>query len=77
MGAIVSPPDGRGSDALPAPPEAGELGTMILGSVGCNATFALRGSLPAPESGGVGRCDLADDEDEISVSIMATAGVER
>ena len=68
-------PDGIVSGTLLAPPEAGELGATTVG-VGCNATFAFRDSA-ATESGDACEWALADDEDEMSVSIIATAGVER
>ena len=67
-------PDGSASGTLLALPEAGEGATTV--GVGCNATFALRDSA-ATESGVACGWTLADDEDEMSVSIMATAGVER
>ena len=74
LGTIVSP-DGTGLAILSAASEFAELGATAVGSVAGNGACAFRGLLATSES----TCgqDFPADEDEMSVSIIATAGVER
>jgi hypothetical protein len=60
---------------LPLLPEGTELGATGAVSVGCNA--ASEPPEPGPVMVAAGAYDLPDEEDEMSVSVMATAGVER
>jgi hypothetical protein len=76
LGAIVSG-DRSGLLTLSAAPEAAELGDTLPGSDDSNLASEWRESLLAPESALAGGWDLPDDEDEMSVSVIATAGVER
>jgi len=59
---------------LLALPDAAE---FAVGSVGCNAAPAITGSLPRSELEAAGGWALPAAEDEMSVSVNATAGVER
>jgi len=72
LGTMVSP-DGTGLAVLSAASEFAELGATAVDSVACNGASAF-GGLPATSTCGQ---DFPADEDEMSVSIIATAGVER
>ena len=60
---------------LPAAPEATELGATVDVCGGCKAMSEA--SEPGPVIVAFGANDLPDDEDEMSVSVIAIAGVER
>ena len=74
---MVSPADSPSGKLLapPDPPDDGKAGATTVG-VGCSATFTLRDSAGTESGVGCGWA-LADDEDEMSVSIIATAAAAR
>ena len=67
--------DGVCGVMLPGVPEEAELGATFDVCGGCKAMSEASG--PGPVIVAFGANDLPDDEDEMSVSVIATAGVER